>query len=144
MMNINIITTTTAKTRTNQSQIEQALQNAAAGVSIISVTKKYGSFTAVENLTLKIPAGYYCCLHDPSRCGKTTALRMIAGQEEVTNGNIFIGDRYHDILGARQNQVNSIGVTYGSGTSAELIAAGATYLCNNPEEIVTCIKNNQI
>jgi putative spermidine/putrescine transport system ATP-binding protein len=91
-MNINTVSTTTA-TKTNQSQIKQALKNNAAGVSMISVTKKYGSFTAVENLTLEIPAGYYCCLLGPSGCGKTTALRMIAGHEEVTSGDILIGDR---------------------------------------------------
>lgn len=60
---------------------------------MIGVTKKYGTFTAVEDLTLEIPAGYYCCLLGPSGCGKTTALRMIAGHEEVTKGDIFIGDR---------------------------------------------------
>lgn len=92
-MNINTTTTVAAKTRANQSEIEQALQNNAAGVLMNSVTKKYGAFTAVENLTLKIPAGYYCCLLGPSGCGKTTALRMIAGHEEVTSGEIFIGDR---------------------------------------------------
>jgi len=40
------------------SATQQALAEAAAGVSLRSVTKKYGSFTAVENLTLDIPAGY--------------------------------------------------------------------------------------
>lgn len=65
----------------------------AAGVSLRSVTKKYGPVTAVENLTLDIAAGSYCCLLGPSGCGKTTALRMIAGHEAVTSGDILIGDR---------------------------------------------------
>jgi len=57
------------------------------------VTKKYGAFTAIENITLDIPSGAYCCLLGPSGCGKTTALRMIAGHEEVTGGEVLIGDR---------------------------------------------------
>ncbi|MGB3788280.1 MAG: ABC transporter ATP-binding protein [Phormidesmis sp.] len=65
----------------------------AAGVSLRSVTKKYGTFTAIENITLDIPAGAYCCLLGPSGCGKTTALRMIAGHESVTEGEVYIGDR---------------------------------------------------
>ncbi|MEM6452690.1 MAG: ABC transporter ATP-binding protein [Cyanobacteria bacterium P01_D01_bin.105] len=65
----------------------------AAGVSLRSVTKKYGSFTAIENINLDIPAGAYCCLLGPSGCGKTTALRMIAGHEEVSAGEVLIGDR---------------------------------------------------
>ncbi len=71
----------------------KALATAAAGVSLRSVTKKYGTFTAIENLTLDIPAGAYCCLLGPSGCGKTTALRMISGHEDVTNGEVLIGDR---------------------------------------------------
>ncbi|WP_052055721.1 ABC transporter ATP-binding protein [Myxosarcina sp. GI1] len=89
---MNINTATSVTTKPKRSQIERDLQNNAAGVSMIDVTKKYGTFTAVEDLTLEIPAGYYCCLLGPSGCGKTTALRMIAGHEEVTKGDIFIGD----------------------------------------------------
>ncbi|PIG90631.1 ABC transporter ATP-binding protein [Gloeocapsopsis sp. IPPAS B-1203] len=65
----------------------------AQGVSLRSVSKKYGSFVAVENLNLDIPAGDYCCLLGPSGCGKTTTLRMIAGHEDVTSGDVLIGDR---------------------------------------------------
>lgn len=72
---------------------DRALETAAAGVSLRSVTKTYGTFTAIENLTLDIPAGAYCCLLGPSGCGKTTALRMISGHEEVTKGEVLIGDR---------------------------------------------------
>ena len=65
----------------------------AAGVALRSVTKNYGSFTAIENITLDIPSGSYCCLLGPSGCGKTTALRMIAGHEAVTSGEVLIADR---------------------------------------------------
>ncbi|HEY9620514.1 MAG TPA: ABC transporter ATP-binding protein [Crinalium sp.] len=84
--------------------IQSALADAAAGVSLRHVTKKYGPITAVENITLDIPAGYYCCLLGPSGCGKTTVLRMIAGHEEISGGDILIGDRrVNDIPAAKRN-----------------------------------------
>ena len=76
----------------------------AAGVSLRSVTKKYGTVTAIENMTLDIPAGVYCCLLGPSGCGKTTALRMISGHESVTSGQVLIGDRcVNELPAAKRN-----------------------------------------
>ncbi|MEL6554427.1 MAG: ABC transporter ATP-binding protein [Cyanobacteria bacterium J06621_11] len=76
----------------------------AAGVALRSVTKKYGSVTALENLTLDIPAGVYCCLLGPSGCGKTTALRLISGHEVATSGQIMIGDRVvNDLPAAKRD-----------------------------------------
>ena len=76
----------------------------AKGVTLQSVTKRYGPVTAVENLTLHIPAGSYCCLLGPSGCGKTTTMRMIAGHEEITQGDIFIGEtRINDLPPAKRN-----------------------------------------
>ena len=69
------------------------LKSEAAGVALRGVTKRYGAVTAIENITLDIPAGSYCCLLGPSGCGKTTALRMIAGHEAVSAGEVLIGDR---------------------------------------------------
>jgi putative spermidine/putrescine transport system ATP-binding protein len=46
----------------------------------------------VDNVSLRIPAGSYCCLLGPSGCGKTTTLRMIAGHEEATEGDIVLGN----------------------------------------------------
>lgn len=84
--------------------IQQALAQAAAGVALRSVTKKYGSVMAVENVTLDIPAGKYCCLLGPSGCGKTTVLRMIAGHEDITSGDIYIGDkRVNDLPAAKRS-----------------------------------------
>jgi len=80
------------------------LANAAAAVSLRSVTKKYGPVTAIEHLTLDIPAGIYCCLLGPSGCGKTTALRLISGHETVTSGEVWIGDRCVNTLPPRQTQ----------------------------------------
>ncbi|MEM7769077.1 MAG: ABC transporter ATP-binding protein [Cyanobacteria bacterium P01_E01_bin.6] len=76
----------------------------AQGVVLQAVTKKYGNVAAVENITLSIPAGAYCCLLGPSGCGKTTTMRMIAGHEEITTGDIYIGDlRINHLPPAKRN-----------------------------------------
>jgi putative spermidine/putrescine transport system ATP-binding protein len=63
----------------------------AAEIDIASVSKIYGRTTAVDAISLKIPAGSYCCLLGPSGCGKTSTLRMIAGHESVSIGDIVLG-----------------------------------------------------
>ncbi len=64
-----------------------------AGVELINVTKKYGNVKAVDEINLRIPAGSYCCLIGPSGCGKTSTLRMIAGHEKASSGDILINGR---------------------------------------------------
>ncbi len=58
-----------------------------------NITKKWGDFTAVENLNLEIGDCDFVTLLGPSGCGKTTTLRMIAGLETPTEGKITIGDK---------------------------------------------------
>jgi len=60
-------------------------------VELIAVTKRYGGTLAVDGISLRIPHASYCCLLGPSGCGKTTTLRMIAGHEAITDGDILIG-----------------------------------------------------
>ena len=57
------------------------------------LTKKYGETIAVDNINLKIPSGTYCCFLGPSGCGKTSTLRMIAGHENITSGDILLGSK---------------------------------------------------
>ncbi|QYA15875.1 ABC transporter ATP-binding protein [Rhizobium sp. AB2/73] len=64
----------------------------AAEIDIVSVSKVYGTTTAVHAISLKIPAGSYCCFLGPSGCGKTSTLRMIAGHEGISSGNIRLGN----------------------------------------------------
>ena len=60
-------------------------------LELINVKKSYGNFDAIHGINLKISEGSYCCLLGPSGCGKTSLLRMIAGHEEISEGEIFLG-----------------------------------------------------
>jgi putative spermidine/putrescine transport system ATP-binding protein len=64
---------------------------ASGEIRLVNLTKTFGASTAVDNINLTIPHGSYCCLLGPSGCGKTTILRMIAGHETPTSGEIYIG-----------------------------------------------------
>ena len=64
-----------------------------ARVQLENITKKFGNVTAVNNVSLEIPDKQFTVLVGPSGCGKTTCLRLIAGLEEATAGDIFIGER---------------------------------------------------
>ena len=77
-----------------------------------SLTKRFGEFAAVDDLTLTIPAGSFFALLGASGCGKTTTLRMVAGLEDPTSGTIRIGER--DVTGLRPHQrpVNTVFQSY--------------------------------
>jgi multiple sugar transport system ATP-binding protein len=64
-----------------------------AEVRLINVWKKFGDFTAVRDMNLHVRDGEFMILLGPSGCGKTTTIRMIAGLEEPTKGQIYIGDK---------------------------------------------------
>jgi multiple sugar transport system ATP-binding protein len=64
-----------------------------ASVSFENVSKRFGDVVAVNDFTLTVNDGEFLILVGPSGCGKTTLLRMIAGLEEVSSGEIRIGDR---------------------------------------------------
>jgi len=63
-------------------------------VQLIGVTKRFGQTVAVDGIDALIPGGTYCCLLGPSGCGKTTMLRMIAGHEFPTGGEIAVGGEH--------------------------------------------------
>lgn len=64
-----------------------------ASVSLSNIKKCYGTVTAIGNLSLDIPEGEIVTLLGPSGCGKTTTLRIIAGLEQATSGEIHIGQK---------------------------------------------------
>ena len=62
-----------------------------ANLELVHLTKRYGNTIAVDAIDLKIAADSYCCLLGPSGCGKTSTLRMIAGHEAASEGDIVFG-----------------------------------------------------
>ena len=65
-----------------------------AAIEVVGLTKRYAQGKpAVDNINLRIASGSYCCLLGPSGCGKSTTLRMIAGHESVTSGDILLENR---------------------------------------------------
>lgn len=64
-----------------------------AQVILRNVVKRFGKFTAVSNFSLDIRDREFIILVGPSGCGKSTTLRMVAGLESVTEGEVYIGDR---------------------------------------------------
>ncbi|MDR2180094.1 MAG: ABC transporter ATP-binding protein [Synergistaceae bacterium] len=62
-------------------------------VRFVNVTKRFGSVTAVDGLNLEISKGECFSMLGPSGCGKTTTLRMVAGFEDLSEGEIYVGDR---------------------------------------------------
>ncbi|MEI6857054.1 ABC transporter ATP-binding protein [Psychrilyobacter sp.] len=74
------------------------------GVNIKNITKKYDDFVAVDKATLDIKRGEFFTLLGPSGCGKTTLLRMIAGFNEITSGDIIIsGNKINDTPAHKRN-----------------------------------------
>jgi ABC-type sugar transport system ATPase subunit len=64
-----------------------------ATVTLRSIDKRYGDFEAVRNLDLEVEEGHLVALLGPSGCGKTSTLKMIAGLETITSGELRFGDR---------------------------------------------------
>jgi spermidine/putrescine transport system ATP-binding protein len=79
---------------------------------LAGLTKRYGSFTAVDNLSLTIPQGSFFALLGASGCGKTTTLRMISGLEDPTIGQIFLGDKEVTDLKPYRRPVNTVFQNY--------------------------------
>ena len=79
-----------------------------ASVEFRSVTKSFGGFTAVDHVDLIIGDGEFVCLLGPSGCGKTTSLRMIAGLETPTSGQVFIGDKDVTGLHPKDRQISMV------------------------------------
>jgi multiple sugar transport system ATP-binding protein len=83
-----------------------------ATVRFRSVTKSYAATHVVSDLNLELPDGSFTVLVGPSGCGKSTSLRMLAGLESITSGEITIGDRNVTNLQPRDRDVAMVFQNY--------------------------------
>ena len=84
-----------------------------AGITLDGVSKVFaGGVRAVDNVSLEIGDGEFMVLVGPSGCGKTTILRMVAGLEEVTDGEIAIGDRVVTDLAPKDRDIAMVFQNY--------------------------------
>ena len=81
-------------------------------ITIENVTKRFGSFTAVDNVNLHVKAGEFLTLLGPSGCGKTTLLRMLSGFETPTEGTIRIANEDVTHLAPYRRNVNQVFQSY--------------------------------
>jgi multiple sugar transport system ATP-binding protein len=84
-----------------------------AQIRLVNVSKRWGSYVAVDNFTLDIADAEFLVLLGPSGCGKTTTMRMIAGLEDVTDGEIWIGDRMVNRLEPKDRDISMVFQSYG-------------------------------
>ncbi|MFP5252874.1 MAG: ABC transporter ATP-binding protein [Actinomycetes bacterium] len=85
---------------------------AGAALRLTGVTKRFGTFTAVDDLDLEVDSGQFFALLGPSGCGKTTTLRMVAGLEEPTSGTISLGGEDVTRLKPYKRPVNTVFQNY--------------------------------
>src|SRR6201990_3441291 len=84
-----------------------------ASIELRHVTKRYGhAVTAVRDVSLEIRDGEFMILLGPSGCGKSTTLRMIAGLESVSAGEVFIGGRMVNDLAPRDRNIAVVFQSY--------------------------------
>jgi phosphoglycolate phosphatase len=82
--------------------------------------------------------GIYGSELDGTRSDKGELIQYVLEREKLASqACVMVGDRSHDMIGAKRNGLTSIGVTYGYGTTAELIANGVDYIAHTPEELIS-------
>ena len=83
-----------------------------AKVTLKNVVKRYGSVTVVNDLSIEIQDKEFAVLVGSSGCGKTTALRMIAGLETITSGEIYIGDTLVNDMAPKDRDIAMVFQSY--------------------------------
>ncbi|MEM9624797.1 MAG: ABC transporter ATP-binding protein [Pseudomonadota bacterium] len=84
-----------------------------AEIQLRNITKRWGSFVGVDNFDLTIADREFLVLLGPSGCGKTTTMRMVAGLEDATDGDILIGGRVVNDLEPKDRDVAMVFQSYG-------------------------------
>ncbi|TVQ20899.1 MAG: ABC transporter ATP-binding protein [Leptolyngbya sp. DLM2.Bin15] len=83
-----------------------------SNVRFESVSKQYGNSFAVKELNLEIADGEFLVLVGPSGCGKTTSLRMLAGLEDISQGNLYIDEQRMNDVPARERDIAMVFQSY--------------------------------
>ena len=83
-----------------------------ATARLINVSKRYPDHLAVDRINLEVEEGEFLVLVGPSGCGKSTTLRMIAGLEQATDGDIWIGDRRVNHVSPRDRDISMVFQNY--------------------------------
>ncbi len=83
-----------------------------SNLDLVGIRKEFPGFTAIDDLDLHIPAGEFFALLGPSGCGKTTTLRLVAGLEEPTSGQILIGGKDVSHTKPHERPVNTVFQSY--------------------------------
>ena len=115
-----------------------------AKVELKNLTKKYGDVVAVQNMDLTIPHNEFLVLVGPSGCGKSTTLRMIAGLEEISGGEIFIGDQKVNEKDPKDRNVSMVFQNYAlypHMTVEENLGFSLKIAKVNPDEIEAKVKD---
>ena len=81
-------------------------------IDLVGVTKKFDEVTAVREFSTEIKKGEFVSIAGPSGCGKTTTMRMIAGLEDVTEGNILIDGNVVNDLEPKDRDVAMVFQSY--------------------------------
>jgi len=81
-------------------------------VRIENLVKEYGDLTVLKNVSLSINEGEFVSFLGPSGCGKSTLLRAIAGLNDISNGNVFVGDKDITYLSPRNREVGLVFQSY--------------------------------
>ncbi|MEM9583691.1 MAG: ABC transporter ATP-binding protein [Pseudomonadota bacterium] len=84
-----------------------------AEIKLKNINKRWGSFVGVKDFDLTIPDKEFLVLLGPSGCGKTTTMRMIAGLEDPTEGEIWIGDRMVNEVEPKDRDISMVFQSYG-------------------------------
>ena len=87
-------------------------RSAGQDLRLENVTKRFGDFVAVDDLSLTVPQGSFFALLGPSGCGKTTTLRVVAGLEDPTAGRVLIGEDDITDLRPYKRPVNTVFQSY--------------------------------
>lgn len=83
-----------------------------ASVELTDISKTYGAVDVIHGISLHIEDGEFVALVGPSGCGKSTLLRMIAGLEEITDGEIAIGGKVVNAMTPRERNIAMVFQSY--------------------------------